>query len=138
MGCFDQVWPFARAPRTVRRGQSAYRCQIVTLSDFKSAEGASPEFDLATCSHCESGDYWGGGENMGTAKSARALETRLDGYDVGADSECARAMAEAVLRELSLTARCTRQSNPGRPSFEDEKPRAQSPVSARSGEPRAA
>jgi hypothetical protein len=42
-------------------------------------------------------------------------------------------MAEAVLRELSLTASCTR-----RPSSVDEKLREQSPVSARSGEPRAA
>jgi hypothetical protein len=44
---------------------------------------------------------------METAKSARALETNLDGYDVGADSECARAMAEAVLCELSLAGPCT-------------------------------
>src|SRR5262245_3062947 len=76
-----------------------------------------------------------GGENMETAKSARALETNLDGYDPGADSECARAMAEAVLRELSLTATCARQSNPGPSSSVDSE---QSPVSARSAEPRAA
>jgi hypothetical protein len=73
--------------------------------------------------------------------AARALdlepvETTLD--DAGADSECARAMAEAVLRELSLTASCTRQSNSGRPSSVDQKPSGQSPVAARSGEPRAA
>src|SRR5262245_29246448 len=75
--------------------------------------------------------------------SARALDlgrggTKLDGYDAGADSECARAMAEAVLRELSLTAPCTRQSNSGRPNSVDQKPSEQSPVAARSGEPRAA
>ena len=37
--------------RPVRR---THRCQIVTLSDFKSAEGASPEFHLAQGSLCES------------------------------------------------------------------------------------
>ena len=75
---------------------------------------------------------------METAKSARALETNLDGYDPSADSECARAMAEAVLRELSANAPCTRQSSPRGPSSVDEKPSEQSPVSARSGEPRVA
>jgi hypothetical protein len=75
---------------------------------------------------------------METAKSARALETNLDGYDPGADSECARAMAEAVLRELSANAPCTRQSSPRGPSSVHEKPSEQSPVSARSGEPRVA
>jgi hypothetical protein len=75
---------------------------------------------------------------METAKSARALETNLDKFDAGADSECARAMAEAVLRELSLTASWTRQSSSGRPSSADENPSEQPPVSARSGEPRAA
>jgi hypothetical protein len=75
---------------------------------------------------------------METAKSARALETTLNGYDAGADSERARAMAEAVLRELSLTGPCTRQSNPGRPGSIDEKPSEPSPVSAQSGQPRAA
>src|SRR5262245_25996203 len=70
---------------------------------------------------------------METAKSTRTLETNLDGYDAGTDSECARAMAEAVLRELSLTASWTRQSNSGRPSSGE-----QSPVSACSGEPRVA
>jgi hypothetical protein len=44
-------------------------------------------------------------------------------------------MAEAVLRELSLTAPCARQSNPGPPSSVDSE---QSSVSARSAEPRAA
>src|SRR5262245_29730742 len=59
--------------------------------------------------------------------AARALDlgTNLNGYDAGADSERARAMAEAVLRELS-----------GCPSSVDEKPSA--PLSAQSGEPRAA
>src|SRR5262245_30177070 len=47
-------------------------------------------------------------------------------------------MAEAVLRELSLTTPCTRQSNPGRPGSVDEKPSEQSPLSAQSGQPRAA
>src|SRR5262245_2603768 len=72
---------------------------------------------------------------METAKSARALETNLDGYE-GADSECARAMAEAVLRELSLTAPCTHRSDPGCPSSVDEKPSA--PASTQSTSPRAA
>src|SRR5262245_2171833 len=72
---------------------------------------------------------------MAFAKAARALETNLDGYDAGGESECARAMAEAVLRELSLTGPCTSQSNPGRPSSVDSE---QSPLSARSGEPRVA
>jgi len=75
---------------------------------------------------------------METAKSARALETNLDGYDPGADSECARAMAEAVLRELSANATGTRQSSLRGPSSVDEKPSEQSPVSARSGETRVA
>jgi hypothetical protein len=75
---------------------------------------------------------------MDIAKSARALETNLDGYDGGTDSECARAMAEAVLRELSANAPCTRQSSPRGSSSVDQKPSEQSPVSARSGEPRVA
>ena len=75
---------------------------------------------------------------MDTAKSTGTLETNLDGYDAGADSECATAMAEAVLRELSLTASWTRQSTSGRPSSADENPSEQSQVSAHSGEPRAA
>jgi hypothetical protein len=72
---------------------------------------------------------------METAKSARALETNLDGYDAGADSECARAMAEAVLRELSLTRPWTRQSNPAHPSSVDQKPNEQSLRSAQSRDP---
>jgi hypothetical protein len=44
-------------------------------------------------------------------------------------------MAEAVLRELSANAPCTRQSSPRGPSSVDEKPSA--PVSVPSGEPRA-
>ena len=72
--------------------------------------------------------------------SARALDlgrggTNLDGYDAGADSECARAMAEAVLRELSLTGPWTRQSNPAHPSSVDQKPSGQSLRSAQSREP---
>src|SRR5262245_51298489 len=63
--------------------------------------------------------------------AARAPETNLDGCDPGADT--ARAMAEAVLRELSLASACTRQSNSGHPSSVDEKP-----LSAQSAEPRAA
>jgi hypothetical protein len=73
--------------------------------------------------------------------SARALDlgrggTKLDGYDAGADSECARAMAEAVLRELSFTGPCAGQSTVGCPSSVDEKPSG--PVSVQSGQPRAA
>jgi len=70
---------------------------------------------------------------MEAAKSARALETNLDEHGPSADSECARAMAEAVLQELSVNAPCTRRSN-----SVDEKLSEQSPVSAHSGEPRAA
>jgi hypothetical protein len=68
------------------------------------------------------------------------VRTNLGESDRSAEPDCARATAEAerVLRELSLTAPCTRQSNPGRSSSIDEKPSQQSPVSARSGEPRAA
>jgi len=68
--------------------------------------------------------------------AARALDlgTNLDGCDRAADSECARAMAEAVLRELSLIGPCTSQSNPGHLSSLDEKSSAQ--VSAQSGQPR--
>src|SRR5262245_19764649 len=72
---------------------------------------------------------------METAKSTGALETDLDGYDAGADSECARAMAEAVLCELSLTAHCTRQSNSGPPSSVTQKPSEQSLRSAQSRDP---
>src|SRR5262245_53555146 len=73
---------------------------------------------------------------MAFAKSARALETNLGGYDAGADPECARAMAEAVLRELSFTGPCTGQSTVGCPNSVDEKPSG--PVSVQSGQPRAA
>jgi hypothetical protein len=68
--------------------------------------------------------------------AARALElgTNLDGCDPGADSECARAMAEAVLRELSLTGPSTSQTHPGHPRAVDEKSSAQ--ASAQSGQPR--
>jgi hypothetical protein len=68
------------------------------------------------------------------------VRTDLGESDGSAEPDCARAIAEAerVLRELSLTAPCTRHSNPGPPSSIDEKPSRQSPVSARSGEPRAA
>jgi hypothetical protein len=52
------------------------------------------------------GDYLGGGENMETAKSARALETNLDGYDPGADSECAesygRSRPSGTFRQRTL------------------------------------
>jgi hypothetical protein len=72
---------------------------------------------------------------METAKSTGTLETNLDGYDAGADSECARAMAEAVLRELSLTRPWTRQSNPAHPSSVDQKPNEQSLRSAQSRDP---
>ena len=77
---------------------------------------------------------------MEIAKSARALGTKLDGYNAGADSECAKAMAEAerVLRELSLSAPRACRSNPGRSSSVAERRSDQSVVSSRSAEPRAA
>src|SRR5262249_18876445 len=67
--------------------------------------------------------------------AARALGTNLDGCDPGAESECARAMAEAVLRELSLTGPCTSQSNPRHPTSVDAMSSGQ--ASAQSGQPRA-
>jgi hypothetical protein len=63
-GCSDAAMAMPCAPSvatmTVNRRKpygedsQTHRCQIVTLSDFKSAEGASPEFDLAQGSHCAS------------------------------------------------------------------------------------
>jgi hypothetical protein len=63
----------------------------------------------------------------------RPVQTKLD--ENGTESACARAMAEAerVLREISLPALCAGQPNPGHSSFADEKPKAQSLVSPRSG-----
>ncbi len=77
---------------------------------------------------------------MEIAKSVRALGTKLDGYNAGAESECAKAMAEAerVLRELSLSAPRACRSNPGRSSSVAERRSDQSVVSSRSAEPRAA
>ena len=57
------------------------------------------------------------------------MGTKLDEYSAGAEADCARAMAEAVLRELSLVAPSARRSNPGRSSSPDEK-NEQSPRSA--------
>lgn len=64
----------------------------------------------------------------------------LDEHGAGAVSECARAMAEAkrVLRELSLDASFTRQSNSRHSNSLAEKPSEQCLASARSGRPRAA
>jgi hypothetical protein len=75
---------------------------------------------------------------MEIAKSARALGTKLDGYNAGAESECEKAMAEAerVLRELSLSALRACRSNPGRSSSVAESRSDQSVVSSRSAEPR--
>jgi hypothetical protein len=73
---------------------------------------------------------------MEIAARAVNLEINLDGCDPGADPECARAMAESVLRELSLTGPCTSRLHPGHPSSVDEKSSAQ--VSAQSGQPRVA
>ena len=74
------------------------------------------------------------------AQPQRPVETKLDEYDAGAEPECAKAMAEAerVLRELSLDAPFTRQSNPRRSNSVAKKPSEQCLVSARSGTPRAA
>ena len=73
---------------------------------------------------------------MEIAARAVNLEINLDGCDPGADPECARAMAESVLRELSLTGPCTSRLHPGHPSSVDEKSSAQ--VTAQSGQPRVA
>jgi hypothetical protein len=72
---------------------------------------------------------------MEIAKSARALGTKLDGYNAGAESECAKAMAEAerVLRELSLSAPCACRSNPRRSSCVAERRSEQSVVSTSAG-----
>ena len=77
---------------------------------------------------------------MEIAKSARALGTKLDGYNAGTESECAKAMAEVegVLRELSLSAPCACRSSPGRSSSVAERRSEQSVVSSGSAEPRAA
>src|SRR5262245_47099464 len=71
---------------------------------------------------------------METAALALDLGTNLDGCAPDADSEYARAMAESVLRGLSLIGPCTSQLKPGHPSSVDEKPSAQ--VSAQSEQPR--
>ena len=69
----------------------------------------------------------------------RSVNAKLDPSDAGAESQCAKARAEAerVLRELSLSAPACR-SNPGRPSSVAGRRNEQSVVSARSEEPRAA
>jgi hypothetical protein len=72
---------------------------------------------------------------MEIAKSARALGTKFDEYNAGAESECAKAMAEVerVLRELSLSAPCACRSNPGRSSSVAERRSEQSVVSTSAG-----
>src|SRR5262245_46839147 len=75
---------------------------------------------------------------METAKSVQALETNLDGYHPSAHSECARAMAEAVLQELSINPPFTRQSSPRGQGSVDEHASEQSAVSTHSCELRIA
>jgi hypothetical protein len=60
-------------------------------------------------------------------------QTNLDEYGRAAESDCARAMAEAerVLRELSCAALSPQRSNPGSSSSVDEKLSEQSLVSSR-------
>jgi hypothetical protein len=72
---------------------------------------------------------------MEIAKSARALGTKLDAYNAGAEFECAKAMAEVerVLRELSLSAPCACRSNPRRSSCVAERRSEQSVVSTSAG-----
>jgi hypothetical protein len=72
---------------------------------------------------------------MEIAKSARALGTKFDEYNAGAESECAKAIAEVerVLRELSLSAPCACRSNSGRSSSVAERRSEQSVVSTSAG-----
>src|SRR5262245_27138001 len=66
-------------------------------------------------------------ENMNLDAEQAHVRTNLDEYGRGADSDCARAMAEAenVLRELSLDALFRPQPSPGG-STADETPKAPS------------
>ena len=72
---------------------------------------------------------------MEIAKSARALGTKFDEYNAGAESECAKVIAEVerVLRELSLSAPCACRSNSGRSSSVAERRSEQSVVSTSAG-----
>src|SRR5262245_13496328 len=74
---------------------------------------------------------------MNIAAEQAHVRKNLGEYARGAESDCARAMAEAerVLRELSLVAHFTRQSNPGCSSTPDETSMAQRLVSRQSAVP---
>ena len=74
---------------------------------------------------------------MNIAAEQAHVRKNLGEYARGAESDCARAMAEAerVLRELSLVAHFTRQSNPGCSSTADETSMAQRLVSRQSAVP---
>jgi hypothetical protein len=74
---------------------------------------------------------------MNIAAEQAHVRKNLGEYARGAESDCARAMAEAerVLRELSLVAHFTRQSNPGCSSTADETSMAPSLVSRQSAVP---
>ena len=74
---------------------------------------------------------------MNIAAEQAHVQKNLGENARGAESDCARAMAEAerVLRELSLVAHFTRQSNPGCSSTADETSMAPSLVSQQSAVP---
>jgi hypothetical protein len=74
---------------------------------------------------------------MNIAAEQAHVRKNLGEYARDAESDCARAMAEAkrVLRELSLVAHFTRQSNPGCSSTADETSIAPSLVSRQSAVP---
>ena len=74
---------------------------------------------------------------MNIAAEQAHVRKNLGEYARDAESDCARAMAEAerVLRELSLVAHFTRQSNPGCSSTADETSMAPSLVSRQSAVP---
>jgi hypothetical protein len=74
---------------------------------------------------------------MNIAAEQAHVRKNLGEYARDAESDCARAMAEAerVLRELSLVAHITRQSNPGCSSTADETSMAPSLVSRQSAVP---
>src|SRR5262245_22085135 len=74
---------------------------------------------------------------MNIAAEQAHVRKNLGEYARGAESDCAIAMAEAerVLRELSLVAHFTRQSNPGCSSTADETSMAQRLVSRQSAVP---
>jgi hypothetical protein len=72
---------------------------------------------------------------IGSRRTKNPAAREIDGQVIGAESECAKAIAEAerVLRELSLDAPLKRRSNARHSNGVAEEPSEQSLVSARSG-----